>query len=444
MCILATTAKLRPSPTRLHKEIADFYEFVRPHDYEEAVRRELIQRVQSGVQSFKNEDARQVEIRSFGSFASGVYLPTADMDLVAVSPEYLKTGRKVFCQSSTKLYKLGSHLVNCNVALPGTLTVVAKAKVPIIKFIEKQTGIKVDISFENDTGLVALQTFAEWKEKYPAMSVIVILIKQMLAMRALNEVFLGGLGGFSIICLVVSLMQHMPEIQSGNMDPSLHYGDLLLNFLDLYGNKFNVQTTGITMNPPSYFDKIRYPHQKQNAMGLTIVDPNKPDNDISGGSSKIGTVFECFRTAHSEIQRRLYQIHSGESVEDSILGVVLAGNYTAFFQQRNHLSVVHRGRPASPLPGLKHDERYLPKVPSAPGRAPRSGPNNRGRGRGRGRGGKYAANGSTQPAPQPQTLNKAYNAGPKKYVDLYIAPQTSPIDMYGEIQEALNSRENAQ
>ena len=361
------------------------------------------------------------------------------MDLVAVSPSYLQNGRKVFCQSKSSLYKLARHLENQNVAAPATMTVVAKAKVPIIKFTEKQTGIKVDISFENDTGLVALRTFAEWKEKYPAMPVIVVLIKQMLAMRGMNEVFLGGLGGFSIICLVVSVMQHMPEIQSGNMNSSLHYSDLLLNFLDLYGNKFNLQTTGIVMDPPEYFDKIRHPHQKQNHNGLTIIDPNNPDNDISGGSNKIATVFQCFRTAHSEIQRRLAQIHSGENIEDSILGVVLAGNYTSFISQRNRLSKHHRGQAASPISISETEDYYDADVQDQPKQRNPKPP-----GGGRGRGGKAKSNHrerrlaafapeianrkpqssqmSNQLPPRPAT-NGAFNAGSRRYETLRIDPE---------------------
>ena len=421
------------------------------------MRRNLTTRVQQAVRTWQH-DAKDVEIRSFGSFAAGVYLPTADMDLVAVSPRYLQSGQKVFCQSSNKMYKLGAYLQNRKVAMEGTLTVITKAKVPIIKYTDRDTGIKVDISFENNTGLVANKTFAEWKEKYPVMPVIVVLIKQMLAMRGLNEVYLGGLGGFSIICLVVSMMQHMPELQSENMDPRLHYGELLLTFLDLYGNKFNVQSTGITMNPPGYFDKIRKPHPSQNNSTLTIIDPNKPDNDISGGSKKILTVFSCFRTAHSEIQRRLAQIHSGENIEDSVLGCIWGGNYTSFIQQRNKLDLVSRGvslsPPSSPEPEESNSEfvaDYEDFVPQEPQR--RTIRTHRA---GQGRGGEmgkrtrsaaaqnlsHAQQGSrfTYPVPQqsmsnangsyggPNTYNgPARNGQPRsRYVTLYLAPKKRP------------------
>ena len=336
------------------------------------------------------------------------------------------------------MHRLGGHLHNDNLAMAGTLQVVGNAKVPIIKYTDKETGIKVDISFENDTGLVANRTFAEWKEQYPAMLVIVVLIKQMLAMRGLNEVFSGGLGGFSIICLVVSMMQHMPELQSGNMDPQLHYGELLLNFLDLYGNKFNLSSTGIIMDPPGYFDKLRNPHTRQNASGLTIVDPNNANNDISGGSRKVEMVFDCFRIAYSEVQRRLAQVHSGEHVEGSILGCIWGGNYTSFIHQRNKLSMLHRGQAVSPPPvpvrqeskrpkRLKQPKGSLEKPSQASARTTRgqstlnfsAAPNDSGQ--------PPAQNGQNHhhPLPQRPTANGTNpSTSSKRYVDLYVAPET--------------------
>ena len=348
----------------LHKEILDFYDFVRPHEYEEAVRRDLVARVERAIRSANLPSANTITVECFGSFAAGLYLPTADMDLVAVTPTYMRYDQRLFCQSKNHIFKLGNHLERIGIAAPGTMSCVIGAKVPIVKFTDKITGIKVDVSFENDSGIVANRTFHDWKVKYPAMPVIVVLIKQLLAMRSLNEVFTGGLGGFSIICLVVSMMQLMPELQTGNMDGTQHYSDLLLRFLDLYGNRFDIRKTGIIMDPPGYYDKEHEPKKNQNPNKLTIIDPNKSGNDISGGSRNIDDVLNCFRKAHHQIQQVLVKLHSGEDVEDSILGCMWAGNYTSFIHQRDKLSRLHRGYAVSPPPVSKH--KQIPKKPPPP------------------------------------------------------------------------------
>lgn len=318
-------------------EIHDFYEYVRPYHHEKDVRNNLIDRIEYAVRRWNGAAPDvDVRIRSFGSFASDLYLPTADMDLVAVSQSYESGGPARFCTSNSAKHKLGFHLERSGIVKRGTLTVIGKAKVPIIKFVDDRTGIKVDISFENDSGLRAIGCFTRWKQQFPEMPLLVMIIKQFLAMRGLNEVFNGGLGGFTIICLVVSMLQLMPEHQRKSEDTPSQYGKLLRDFFDLYGNKFSLENTGITMNPPGYFNKKnpRACQAKVNAKGLTIIDPNNPQNDISGGSRQVALVFSHFRAALLAIQNQMNKIRQGKADSSSILGCILAGNYSSFSKSR--------------------------------------------------------------------------------------------------------------
>jgi len=161
--------------------------------------------------------------------------------------------------------KIRNFLQQSNLAVYGSIDVISKAKVPLVKYVDRLTGLKVDISFENNTGLIANKTFQEWKAQYPAMPMIVTIIKHLLAMRGLNEPVNGGIGGFSVICLVVSLLQHMPQVQSKSMLPEHHLGEVLMEFFNLYGNEFNTVTTGIQLKPPGYFSKVRLPTPRLSA-----------------------------------------------------------------------------------------------------------------------------------------------------------------------------------
>lgn len=236
---------------RLHKEIMDFYHFVKPLEFEQKIRDKLIEDLNGRV-------AHQfpgAEIRSFGSFPAGLYLPTADMDVVMLSKAFRLNGSTIYGRNSIR--KIEAFLRNSDMVLSGSLEIILGAKVPLVKYVDKLTGLKVDISFENNTGLVANDTFQQYKKLYPAMPMIVTVIKHFLAMRGLNEPVNGGIGGFSVICLVVSLLQQMPQVQSKNMVPEHNLGEVLMEFFNLYGNEFNSVTTGISINPPSYFSKVR-------------------------------------------------------------------------------------------------------------------------------------------------------------------------------------------
>lgn len=218
------------------------------------MRRALIDDLQSAVA----KEWSDVKIKPFGSYPAGLYLPTADMDLVFVSQDYLNGGYGRYTQKRT-LWDFRTFLNKNHIAAPESIEVISKAKVPLVKYIDRLTGLKVDVSFENDTGIVALKTFDEWKRQFPAMPILVTVIKQFLCMRGLNEPVNGGIGGFSVTCLVVSLLQHLPQVQSGNMVPEHHLGEILMEFFNTYGNLFDVATTAIQTNPPRWLSKVRSP-----------------------------------------------------------------------------------------------------------------------------------------------------------------------------------------
>lgn len=75
----------------------------------------------------------------------GLYLPTADMDVVVISNSYRSSGQKVVCQNNSQMFKFSRFLENSGLAAPGSLEVVTGAKVPIIKFVDRVTAIKVDV-----------------------------------------------------------------------------------------------------------------------------------------------------------------------------------------------------------------------------------------------------------------------------------------------------------
>ncbi|QIW95201.1 hypothetical protein AMS68_000719 [Peltaster fructicola] len=366
--------------SRLHQEINDFYNYVQPLEQEEVVRLDLVRRISDTVQMWgDSRGQRDLEVHVFGSFASGLYLPDADMDIVVLSKSFRRDGKPVIGVgggSSMSPRSLGSQLQRAGIVRPGTLVCIMGARVPLIKFVDALTGIKVDISFENASGLVAISTFDEWKEKYPAMPVLVVLIKQLLAMHGQNEVHSGGIGGFSIICLVVSMLQHQSKIVTKvvtkTMEPpaepaKLEYSDLLMRFLELYGVRFDYRSTGIIMEPPEYYDKQNDARVHAQDDRLTIVDPNNPSNDISGGSRNIAEVFSIFSHAHARIQQLLADLYQGRKPAGSILGCCWAANYASFDRQRKTLlsvydAVMDEGSP----PGLLkvpafNDKHFQPR-----------------------------------------------------------------------------------
>jgi non-canonical poly(A) RNA polymerase PAPD5/7 len=292
------------------------------------------------------------DVRVFGSFAAGLYLPTSDVDLVILSHSFCRYRTPKYA-SNRSLHAVASTLRKHGFVKQGSMQVITRAKVPIVKFVDEKTNLQVDISFENDSGLVANDTFLRWCEEYPAVPHLVLLIKHFLSMRGLNEVYHGGIGSFTITCLAVSLHQLLPAITSGQLKPAENLGSLLLEFLNLYGSRFDTRNTGIRVDSasPGYFDKRSVfpdaPKRNNNNSQmdlLCIQDPNNPTNDISRSSYQILQVLNAFRDAEGslvDLMRRLDMapLHQRKGV--SLLGVLVGGNYDGIEQQRDRMARIY-------------------------------------------------------------------------------------------------------
>ncbi|KAJ6139373.1 hypothetical protein N7471_005859 [Penicillium samsonianum] len=338
--------------TQLHNEILSFYHWAKPQEFEHIVRADLVNRLETAFQ----QRYHNVSIRAFGSFASGLYLPTADIDLVLLSHTFLRTGVRTFGERKGQIYAFSAFLKSTNIAVPNSIECIASARVPILKYVDKLTGLRVDLSFDNDSGLIANETFQKWKTQYPMMPVILAVIKQFLLIRGLNEVPTGGLGGFSITCLVTSILQHLPQ---GHMQPNL--GTILLDFFNFYGKQFTYDRLAIRMDPPGYFNKGYY---FGNPDRLTIEDPNNRDNDISGGTKEIGLILRAFSNAHTALKNRMEYLALVQGSNKSILEPIIAANFDDYIEQRFQLRQVFMTEESLPPPPPPLDGAHSP--PPAP------------------------------------------------------------------------------
>jgi len=71
--------------------------------------------------------------------------------------------------------------------------VIEKAVVPIIKLIESNTLVHVDISFNTSNGREAAALVKKYMAEYPNLKQLVVLLKYILNHRGLNEVWKGKL-----------------------------------------------------------------------------------------------------------------------------------------------------------------------------------------------------------------------------------------------------------
>jgi non-canonical poly(A) RNA polymerase PAPD5/7 len=90
------------------------------------------------------------------------------------------------------LRTLEMELQKCGIAEPHSIRVLDKASVPIVKLTDRLTQVKVDISFNMQSGVQSAELIKEYKRQFPVLSKLVLVLKQFLLQRDLNEVFTGN------------------------------------------------------------------------------------------------------------------------------------------------------------------------------------------------------------------------------------------------------------
>jgi DNA polymerase sigma len=299
----------------LTMEIKDFVAYMSPSEAEIKARNAAVQDIRQVVKQLWPD----AEANVFGSFATDLYLPGSDIDMVVLS----KDGKY---NSKAHLYQLSAKLRSSKIGTQ--FEVLAKTRVPIIKFVEVKSKIRVDISFERENGVRAVQTIRQWAKELPALRYLAIVIKQFLARRHLNEVHTGGLGGYAVICLIVSFMKNHPRIATNTIDPISNLGVLLIEFFELYGKNFNYDALALCMTGAMPYLRKR-DHRDldgRNPFSIAIQDPADATNNISRGSFNLRAIKKAFAGAFDGLSARCYEMEREpykNRVGQSILGHVI-------------------------------------------------------------------------------------------------------------------------
>ncbi|KAB2095786.1 hypothetical protein ES319_A01G063800v1 [Gossypium barbadense] len=291
---------------QLHKEIVDFCDFLSPTPEEQAARDAAVHSVFDVIKYIWPACRPEV----FGSFRTGLYLPTSDIDVVI-----LESGIK---NPQTGLYALSRALSQRGIAK--MMQVIAKARVPIIKFVEKKSGVAFDISFDVDNGPKAAEFIKEAVLKWPQLRPLCLILKVFLQQRDLNEVYSGGIGSYALLSMIIAMLQNLSESRA-YLEHNL--GMLLVHFFDFYGRKLNTVDVGVSCKERGTFflKSSKGFSNKGRPFLISIEDPQTPDNDIGKNSFNYIQIRSAFGMALSTLSNPKNILALGPN--RSILGTII-------------------------------------------------------------------------------------------------------------------------
>ncbi|MDR3582331.1 MAG: hypothetical protein P4L67_03600 [Candidatus Pacebacteria bacterium] len=165
------------------------------------------------------------------------------------------------------------------------------AKVPILKIIEKETGLPIDISFNAADGYKAIEPIKELMKRYPPLKSLTLVIKAFLRERRLNETYTGGIGSFLLVTMIVAFIQFECKDRKKNLKET-NLGELLIHFFRFYGSEFNHVMLGISVVGDGTFYKKKEPD-----ITLSVENPMDIDSDVGKQVRHYNDVVKTFQFA---------------------------------------------------------------------------------------------------------------------------------------------------
>ncbi|OQS03169.1 hypothetical protein THRCLA_04525 [Thraustotheca clavata] len=183
----------------LHKEIVEYSRYTKTIVAEMAVHIEkTIDMVKNCVRKLWPE----ATVETYGSYSTGIWLPSSDIDLVILG---------VGDPSQSPVV----HLKRLATQLRGekwveSILMVDTAKIPLLKLVSLDSSVPIDITFESantHSGLLARDLIKGLVEEMPELYPLAVVFKQLLRERGLNDCYTGGISSYSIVLMIVHLSQ---------------------------------------------------------------------------------------------------------------------------------------------------------------------------------------------------------------------------------------------
>lgn len=203
----------------LHHEITNFCHFLLPTSEEQTARTAAVARVSEVIKSIWPS----CQVKVFGSFETGLYLPSSDVDVVILNSDVQVPQNGLQALAKALSQRSIGH----------KMQVIGKARVPIVKFIEKESNVAFDISFDVQNGPEAAKFIKDAIAKISPLKPLCLILKIFLQQRELNEVYSGGIGSYALLVMLMTHLQMHWSRQSSKANSTClesNLGILLIDF----------------------------------------------------------------------------------------------------------------------------------------------------------------------------------------------------------------------
>jgi non-canonical poly(A) RNA polymerase PAPD5/7 len=250
----------------------------------------------------------KIALHPFGSYVTRIYLPNADVDLVAskVTQVIVQTDA-----SKAQLMKSVARILQRYPHKYTNLNLISSAKVPIIRFVDIEHNLNFDVSFNKLDGLYQVNEVLKSFKIYPELRHLIFVMKIFLRQRDLNNTYIGGVGSFLLFCIILAFLRHykreLIESKGAEELKSVLLSEYLLKFLEFFGVNFDCARQRIIMG-----DNGKIVEKGNRDAAFSLISPQYDSHDIGNAAFRIKEVFSCFKNRFNFMTNFNYQ--QGESI----------------------------------------------------------------------------------------------------------------------------------
>ena len=288
---------------RLHYEILDFYEYIKPNIEEKEIINEIIKTIKNLIKTNFNN---KYTVKLFGSNSTDLSLPNSDIDL-CIFPKNNSNIKKILPALQINILKqIQKILWKTDKFINPQLI---NAKTPIIKVKYNYSiliSYDIDISFGHKNGYAATKIINKILDNYPYIKPIILLLKYFLKQKKLNQTYTGGISSFCLFSLVYAYILYLNKERDNNSILTL--GNILIGFLDFYCFKFNFEKVGISIRYGGFFYKRTEKkfndnsHNGKNHGLLSLENFQDIEQDVGGNCFRFSEVLGCFKFMYNQLK----------------------------------------------------------------------------------------------------------------------------------------------
>uniref|UniRef100_A0A3B0MQ58 Topoisomerase-related nucleotidyltransferase, putative n=1 Tax=Theileria annulata TaxID=5874 RepID=A0A3B0MQ58_THEAN len=245
------------------------------------------------------------KLKVFGSYVTGLSLPGADIDVC------IQSEGDQLCILNMVVYALN------RLGLVHSFECIYNTTVPVVKLVDKRTGVRLDLSVYNDSAFKTTKFIQEMCLKYKYMQPLILLIKLFLQSRSLGDTYFGGVGSYLLYCMVLSFLQLHNSTTNNTFDDKNSLATLYVDFFYYWGfvrdyKQFTTTVRGLGHVYPRALRKDKSDN--------TFSCENPLDNtvDIGANSFNMHTVISSFQNAFMVILLIIHLIYVLKSIESNV------------------------------------------------------------------------------------------------------------------------------